>query len=154
QVFISRYRRRCCSEPFASFTSTLAFQAFMLISNCLLLFVGDTAMGFTRLKVFVGNPVEFDRGREIEFLVDSGAYYTMVPRAILEEFGIVPIKEQTFTLANGEKIRRQVGLVNLTYKDRPGASLVIFGEEGDQTLMGVLGLESMGYKLDPVKMEL
>ena len=32
--------------------------------------------------------------------------------------------------------------------------MVIFAEEGDQTLLGVLGLESMGYKLDPVKGDL
>jgi predicted aspartyl protease len=111
-------------------------------------------MGFTHLKVFVGNPTEWTRGREVEFLIDSGAFYTMIPRAILEEVGVVPIKEQTFTLANGQEIRRQVGTAYLSYKDRPGATLVIFGEEGDETSMGVLGLESMGFKLDPIKMEL
>ena len=111
-------------------------------------------MGFTHLKVFVGNPAEWTRGREVEFLVDSGSFYTMIPRAILEEVGVLPILEQTFTLANGDEIRRQVGLAYLSYKGRPGGTLVIFGEEEDETLLGVLGLESMGYKLDPIKMEL
>ena len=111
-------------------------------------------MGFTHLKVFVGNPAEWTRGREVEFLVDSGSFYTMIPRAILEEVGVLPILEQTFTLANGDEIRRQVGLAYLSYKGRPGGTLVIFGEEEDETLLGVLGLESMGYKLDPIKIEL
>ena len=111
-------------------------------------------MGFTYLTVFVANPADRSRGREVEFLVDSGCFYTMVPRTILEEIGVDPVMEQTFTLANGDEIRRQVGLVYLFYKDRPGGSLVIFAEEGDQTLLGVLGLESMGYKLDPVKGDL
>ena len=112
------------------------------------------ARGFLFLKVFVGNPTELARGREVEFLVDTGSFYTMIPREILEEVGVVPIKEQTFTLADGREIRRQVGVCNLVYKDRPGGTLVIFGEEGDQILLGVLGLESMGYNLDPIKGEL
>ena len=111
-------------------------------------------MGFTYLKVLVTNPSDLTRCREVEFLIDTGAFYTMIPREILEEVGVVPIKEQTFTLADGREIRRQVGVCNLVYKDRPGGTLVIFGEGGDQTLLGVLGLESMGYKLDPIKMEL
>ena len=111
-------------------------------------------MGFTHLKVFVGNPTELTRGREIEFLVDTGSFYTMIPREILEEVGVVPIKEQILTLADGREISRQVGVAFLSYKGQPGGTLVVFGEEEDETLLGVLGLESMGYKLDPIKMEL
>ena len=111
-------------------------------------------MGFTHLKVFVGNPAEWTRGREIEFLFDTGSFHTMIPREILEEVGVVPIKEQILTLADGREISRHVGVAFLSYKGRPGGTLVIFGEEGDKTLLGVLGLESMGYKLDPIKMEL
>ena len=40
------------------------------------------------------------------------------------------------------------------YKDQPGLTLVIFGDPGDKPLLGVLGLESMGYKINPVKGEL
>lgn len=111
-------------------------------------------MGFTNIKVFVGNPVELTRGREVEFLIDTGAYYALIPRAILEEIAVPPMAERAFTLANGQQIRRQVGVANLMYKGQPGGTLVIFGEEGDMTVMGVLGLESMGYKVDPVKGEL
>ena len=46
-------------------------------------------MGFTYLKVFVSDSIEFTHGGEIEFLVDTGAFYTMVPREILEEIGII-----------------------------------------------------------------
>ncbi len=113
-----------------------------------------TTNGFHSPHSFCCQPGRPESRREVEFLVDSGCFYTMVPRTILEEIGVDPVMEQTFTLANGDEIRRQVGLVYLFYKDRPGGSLVIFAEEGDQTLLGVLGLESMGYKLDPVKGDL
>ena len=111
-------------------------------------------MGFTYLKVFVSNTLEFTRGREVEFLVDTGAFYTMVPREILEEIGVTPVMYRTFTLANGDSIRRQVGGAYLRYMDQPGLTLVIFGEPDDKPLLGVLGLESMGFKINPVKGEL
>ncbi len=111
-------------------------------------------MGFTYLKVFVSNVSESERGREVEFLVDTGAFQTMIPREILEEIGVQPFMEKTFTLANGDTIRREVGGARLRYKGQPGYTLVIFGEPGDKPLLGVLGLESMGFKINPVKGEL
>ena len=78
----------------------------------------------------------------------------MVPREILEEIGIVPAMHRTFILADGESISRQVGGAYLRYKDQPGMTFVIFGEPGDEALLGVLGLESMGFKINPVKGEL
>lgn len=111
-------------------------------------------MGFTYLKVFVSKSIDFKSGRDVELLVDTGAFYTMVPREILEEIGIVPAMYRTFTLANGESIRRQVSGAYLRYKDQVGLTLVVFGEPGDEPLLGVLGLESMGFKINPVKGEL
>ena len=111
-------------------------------------------MGFTYLKVLVTNPSDLTRCREVEFLIDTGAFYTMIPREILEEIGVVPIQEKTFTLANGHEIRRQIGGANLIYKGQAGYTGVIFGEPSDGPLLGVLGLESMGFKINPVKGEL
>jgi predicted aspartyl protease len=111
-------------------------------------------MGFTHLKVLVTNSVELSRRREVDFVVATGAFFTMIPRPILEEIGIVPIEERSFTLANGEEIRRQVGGANLMYKGQWGYTGIIFGESDDEPLLGVLGLESMGFKINPVKGEL
>jgi predicted aspartyl protease len=126
----------------------------MLFSPCPAPFLETIEMGFTYLKVFVSKSLDFADGREVEFLVDTGAFYTMIPRETLEEIGIVPVMYRTFTLANSETIRRQVGGAYLRYKDQPGLTLVIFGEAGDKPLLGVLGLESMGYKINPIKGEL
>jgi len=45
-------------------------------------------MGLTGVRVTVGNPADSARSRELEFLVDSGAIYSVVPREVLEELGI------------------------------------------------------------------
>ena len=61
-------------------------------------------MGLTVLEVGVGNPADPEITRAVEFLVDSGAIYSVVPSAILQELNIKPLAEQTFRLADGSKI--------------------------------------------------
>jgi hypothetical protein len=62
--------------------------------------------------------------------------------------------EQEFRLANGDKIVRKRGGAIFRYGDRIGVGDVIFGEEGDYTLLGSLTLERLGFALDPLKREL
>ena len=100
------------------------------------------------------NSGDFQRHRDIEFLVDSGAIYTVVPKKILEELGINPHSKRSFGLANGEKFERLVGTADVIYKRRHGAATVVFGEKGDFPLLGVTALEAVGLILDPVQRKL
>src|SRR5437016_5139897 len=112
------------------------------------------AMGLTVLKLEVANPANPDVVETVEFLIDSGALYSLVPRAVLQRLGINPLKAQTFRLANGQSIERQIGGALFKYQDRVGVATVIFGEEEDSTLLGAYTLESMGLSLDPVRRQL
>jgi clan AA aspartic protease len=111
-------------------------------------------MGITMLRVEVGNPASPDVTVGLQFLVDSGATYSAVPAAVLEGLGLRPLSEEEFRLADGTSIRRKIGGALFKYGDRIGVSNVIFGEEGDSTLLGVLTLEALGYALDPLRREL
>jgi predicted aspartyl protease len=111
-------------------------------------------MGLTVLEIGVGNVAVPDVTRAIEFLVDSGAIYSVVPASILQELNIKPIAEQTFRLADGSKIVRKKGGALFRYGDQVGVADVIFGEEGDSTLLGAFTLEALGLALDPLKREL
>jgi len=111
-------------------------------------------MGLTVLEVEVGNPANPDATEEVEFLVDSGAIYSVVLTPILERLGIRPITEQQFRLADGSKIIRKKGGAVFKYEDRIGVADVIFGEEGDSTLLGAFTLEALGLSLDPLRREL
>ncbi len=111
-------------------------------------------MGLTILELEVSNPAQPDRAVKVEFLVDSGAVYSVVPAPVLEELGIQPLAEQEFRLANGMRIVRKKGVALFRYGDRIGGTDVIFGEEGDVTLVGVLTLEALGLVLDPLRREL
>lgn len=111
-------------------------------------------MGVTVLEIDVGNPAMPDITEKVEFLIDSGAIYSVVPTPILDRLGIEPLAEEEFRLANGAKIVRKKGIALFRYGDRVGGADVIFGEEDDSVLLGSLTLEALGLVLDPLKREL
>jgi clan AA aspartic protease len=111
-------------------------------------------MGLTVLEIRVGNPADPEVTKPVEFLIDSGAIYSVVPASILQELKIKPIAEQTFRLADGSKITRRKGVALFKYGEQIGGADVVFGEEGDSTLLGAFTLEALGLALDPLKRQL
>ncbi|MGQ9626518.1 MAG: aspartyl protease [Anaerolineae bacterium] len=111
-------------------------------------------MGLTVLEVEVGNPANPEVTEKIELLIDSGAIYSVIPTPILERLGIKPLTEQEFRLVDGSKIVRKKGTALFKYGERIGGAGVIFGEEGDSTLLGAFTLEALGLVLDPLRREL
>jgi len=111
-------------------------------------------MGLTFLEVEVGNPSQPEVTERLEFSVDSGAIYSVVPGPVLDRLGIRPLSEEEFRLANGAKVVRRKGVAIFKYGERIGGADVIFGEEGDSVLLGVLTLEALGLMLDPLRREL
>lgn len=111
-------------------------------------------MGLTHVEVTVVNPADVERAEKLALLVDSGAMYSVVPEGVLRRLGIEPHSAQTFTLADGSRIRRPLGDAVFLYQDRRGASPVIFGQEGDSMLLGIITLEALGLFLDPIRREL
>lgn len=84
-----------------------------------------------------------------KLLVDSGAFYSVVPAQVLKKLGVRPYTRETFTLADGMQIDRDVGVVLFRVNGHVGSTPVIFGERTDTPLLGVLALEAMGLTLDP-----
>ncbi len=111
-------------------------------------------MGLTTLTVQVGNPAAPDETIAVDFLVDSGAVYSVVPRAVLDALGVRPVSIEEFRLADGSRIARAKGIAAFRFGDRVGGADVIFGEAGDSTLLGALTLEALGLVLDPLRREL
>jgi clan AA aspartic protease len=111
-------------------------------------------MGLTYIRARVANPAKPTRGVDLKFLVDSGAFYSVVPAKILRKLGVKPHSKRTFILADGSEITREIGEASFRMNGRQGASPVIFGEEDDSLLLGSVSLEAMGVMLDPMKREL
>ena len=111
-------------------------------------------MGLTYISARVANPAQPRKSARVRFLVDSGAAYSIVPEPLLKRLGIKPRTVRRFILADGKEIKRRMGGALFLYKGEEGLSPVIFGEEGDSPLFGVVSLEALGFIFDPFRREL
>jgi clan AA aspartic protease len=111
-------------------------------------------VGLTYLNIGVASPAHPGKLVRLKFLVDSGAVYSIVPADVLKRLAIKPRTERTFILADGTEITRRMGNALFFYKGEEGASPVIFGEEGDSRLLGIVTLEALGLVFDPLRREL
>jgi clan AA aspartic protease len=111
-------------------------------------------MGLTYIQATIANPAKPRRTAKLRLLVDSGAAYSVVPASVLQRLGIKPTKTKSFILADGSEIKRRLGEAVFRLNGEQGTSPVIFGEEGDSTLLGSVSLEVLGLMLDPFKRQL
>ena len=94
------------------------------------------------------------RKASVNFLIDSVAVYSLVPGPTLRRLGVHPYRKVDFSLADGRTHTRQVGDAYFEFQGEGGAAPVIFGEQGDEPLLGATTLESLGLVLDPFKRRL
>lgn len=90
----------------------------------------------------------------VQFLVDSGATYTLLPEKVWKAIELRPKRELTFTLADGTAVRRKVSECHIALLQGEGHTPVILGEPGDEALLGVVTLEILGLVLNPFTREL
>ena len=111
-------------------------------------------MGFTHVWARVANPARPEKSIRLKMLVDSGAVYSVVPKKVLERLGIKPRSVRRFILADGTVIKRRMSGALFALRREEGVSPVIFGEEGDVALLGIVSLEALGLMLDPLRRQL
>ena len=107
-------------------------------------------MGFTNVRVELENLFKKGVRKGVDLLVDTGALHSIVPGALLHELGIEPTQRLEFELADGRFIMRKVGEARFFYDGKEALSNVIFGEQDDAAVLGVVTLEQMGLEVDPV----
>ena len=91
---------------------------------------------------------------EIAALVDTGATYTLVPAPTLRRLGVEPIGRQTFLIADGSRVEREVGWLLVRIGGEESPTVVVFGDEDAEPLLGAVTLEEFGLGVDPVRRRL
>jgi len=101
--------------------------------------------------VYVEGQVKGLSGKQenVKFLVDSGATYSLLPKAVWEAIGLKPKRKLTFTLADGTTLERSVSEALIILPQGEAHTPVILGEEGDEALLGVVTLEILGLVFNP-----
>jgi len=104
-------------------------------------------MGITYIEGQVKGPS--GKQESVEFLIDSGAIYSLLPKMVWETIGLMPKRKQSFRLADGTTVERAISEAFVILPQGEAHSPVILGEEGDEALLGVVTLENLGLVFNP-----
>src|SRR5262245_26335831 len=116
--------------------------------------VTNRSMGITMVRATVQRPDGRGRARRLEFLIDSGAIYSVVPARTWKALGLEPARDADFALADGTIVHRGVAEARFTIAGVSATSPVVCGEEDDSALLGAVTLETLGLMLNPLNREL
>ena len=111
-------------------------------------------MGTTHVTVTVKNPAARGRSWQGEFLVDTGAIESLIPRQHLEAIGVEPIGSRTYEMADGRRLQFDIGLAELEFMDETVGGTVVFIDDDVEPLLGLTALESAGIEVDPRNQQL
>ena len=110
-------------------------------------------MGTFHATIEVGDP-DGVRFEPVEAMVDTGATFTMIPASLLDSLDVTPMDTQGFTLANGERIRLDIGETTFRIDGRTRTSIAVFADDNAPTLLGAFTLEAFSIAADPVNRRL
>lgn len=106
-------------------------------------------MGTVTVTIQVGDQ-QGSRFEELDIVVDTGSTYTAVPRAILERLGVPVARSLPSVTADGRMIPVDVGETTIRLEGLQFHTPVIFADEHEPSLLGVVTLEEAALAVDPV----
>lgn len=87
------------------------------------------------------------RSLELNGLVDTGASYTLIPAALLDDLGVTRKETLMFRLADGSSREFDVGLAEMELEERTNPVHVVFGPD-NRILLGAMALEAFALAAD------
>jgi len=111
-------------------------------------------MGVTTIATTITNIKNPQKKISGNFLVDTGAAYTVLPKSFAKKLDLKAEKIQEFVLADGTVVKRKLGYAMVELDGQKAPSTVVLGEKGDSPLIGVITLENMGLMVDPFSRKL
>jgi len=87
---------------------------------------------------------------EVEALVDTGAAFPALPADLIEKLGLTLLREVGGEVAGGVAKLKLYGPVVVQVEDRIAVCPVIERPKGTTPVIGVIALEQMGFRVDPV----
>ena len=110
-------------------------------------------MGTVTITIEVGDP-QGRNFKEVEVEVDTGSTYTALPRSMLLDLDVPVNRTAPSRLADGSLQSVELGQTTIRLEGKQFITTVIFAEEGEPSLLGVISLEDALLAVDPVHNEL
>lgn len=85
-----------------------------------------------------------------EVLVDTRSELTWLPKDLLAEIKVAPVRKRSFCTATKQLITRQTGYAILKAEGFETVDEVVFAEPSDMALLGVRTLEGFGVMVDNI----
>ena len=100
------------------------------------------------LPITVSNPSNGE-SLSVEALVDTGAFFTTLPKQALENLGVEPNDTQRFRVADGRIVEMDIGEARVQINGKSVTTIVAFGEDNGPNLLGAYTLKGLAYAVDP-----
>ncbi len=105
-------------------------------------------MGYVDVPVILGSPKGTPQ-REVDFLVDTGACHSAIPKELADELHLEAAGEVAVTLADKRMVKAPISLAYMKLLDRESILPVVIIDV-PKPLLGTTALEGLGLKVDPV----
>jgi predicted aspartyl protease len=86
--------------------------------------------------------------------VNTRSLYNWIPRPVLVELGVSPVRVDRFETPDGRELEREIGFAVVHAGGRSVATVTVFAEVDDITCLGAHGLEGLNLRVDPRRNEL
>lgn len=110
-------------------------------------------MGTFRVEIEVGDSAG-QKFLPIEAIADTGATYTVVPTSVLQQLGVTPHRKISVVLADGRRSEWDLGRAWVRVNGQAEPSLVIFGADRQDPILGAYTLGGLRLAVDPVNRRL
>ena len=92
-----------------------------------------------------------ERFETVDALVDTGATYSAMPASLLRSLGVTPFRRQSFRLADGSRIYRDMGEMSVRINGEVQTTFVIFSDNAAANpILGAMTLQEFSMAVDPV----
>ena len=86
-------------------------------------------------------------GEKVRMLVDTGATFSVISNQLADRLGLPKLPARKVKLADGTEVNAEVGVIDIKVNGREVPTTVLI--MGEEPLLGVETLETLGLKVNP-----
>ena len=108
-------------------------------------------MGTFAVKIVLSHPDRRGSPVPLDFLVDTGATWSLVPEGVARALGVEPSETRPVRTADGRRLELPLAEVRFTIDGRSLTTPCLIGAPDAPALLGAVTLEAFGFAADPVQ---